>query len=255
MPDVKYLCSHNSNFFQNKRRAKIVSLTTLVSSICSVTIVFIWYHLQGNELEIVNGQNIQQEIMSNESCSFWHITADEYCDDEANIAECGYDFKDCCHMDNDRSLCTDCLCYMPEEEKIMLDDEYNKNCQNVAVWAWGDGVCDLSLNNKENYFDVGDCCLKNPKCLSSIFQTSYEECPENVCIQSNIFCILEELGDGICQAHNNGPLCQYDLGDCCLVSGNFTSCSCNCECKNDIFIYDYDSFMQTNVAGIKGIKD
>ena len=205
--------------------------------------------MRGNELEIVNGQNSQQESLSNYSCSFWQITADKYCDDEANIVECGYDFKDCCHMDSDRSLCTDCFCYIPEEEKILLDDVYNKNCQNVEINAWGDGFCDLSLNNKENYFDVGDCCLESPKCLSSVSATNYEEsCPENICIQSNIFCISEELGDGICQDHNNGPFCQYDLGDCCLFpgAGNFSYCECNCRCKKEHIIYDYDSFLNTH---------
>ena len=99
----------------------------MILSIFSVTIIFVWYHLQRNEPEIVNDQNIQHEVTSNESCSFWHITGDEYCDDEANIVECGYDFKDCCDMENDRSLCTDCLCYIPEVEKILLDEEFNKN--------------------------------------------------------------------------------------------------------------------------------
>ena len=233
--------------FQAKRRGKAATLTLLTSSIVSVTFVFIWYHLQGNEPEIVNGQNVQQEVTSNESCSFWHITADEYCDDEANIAECGYDFKDCCHMSSDRSLCSDCLCYIQEEEKILLDEEFNKNCPHEMIYAWGDGICDLNLNNKENYFDVGDCCLENPKCMSFAYNTKYVECPENVCIQSNTFCILEELGDGICQGHNNGPFCQYDLGDCCSVPGNFTTCCCNCDCKKVNFVYDYDGFLNTHV--------
>ena len=234
-------------YFQAKRRGKEVTLTLLISSIVSVTIVFICYHLQGNEPEIVNGQNVQQEVTSNESCSFWHITADEYCDDEANIVECGYDFKDCCDMENDRSLCKDCLCYIQEEEKTLLDEEFNKNCPHEMIYAWGDGICDLNLNNKENYFDVGDCCQENPNCMSFAYNTKYVECPENSCIQSNIFCILEELGDGICQDHNNGPFCQYDLGDCCSVPGNFTDCCCNCDCKKVNFVYDYDGFLNTHV--------
>ena len=58
---------------------------------------------------------------------------------------------------------------------------------------------------------------------------------ENVCIQSNIFCNEEELGDGICQAYNNGPLCDHDLGDCCLATGNQTNFTCNSECFLDAY--------------------
>ena len=227
---------------QSKKREKIITLLFLICSISAVTIVFILYHKKEKEPGIFDGLNVHQESMSNDSCSFWHITGDEYCDDEANIVECGYDLKDCCDMDNDRTLCTDCLCYIPEEENILLEEQYNENCHNIHINAWGDGFCDLDLNNNENYFDIGDCCLENPACLSTIF-TSFitdEPCPENVCIQSNIFCISEELGDGICQDHNNGPFCQYDLGDCCFVPGNLTDCDCNCSCKKDNMIYDYD---------------
>ena len=35
------------------------------------------------------------------------------------------------------------------------------------------------------------------------------------------------MGDGICQDHNNGPLCDYDHGDCCL-STKWTEETCNC---------------------------
>ena len=79
------------------------------------------------------------------TCPVWSLVGDGYCDDEANIVECGYDFKDCCHLDSDRSLCTDCFCYIPEEEKILLDEEFNKNCPHEMIYAWGDGICDLNL--------------------------------------------------------------------------------------------------------------
>ena len=229
------------NKIQEKRSKKQDCIIPSIFSILVFTIIFIWYHNQEKEEpEIGYGQNIEQESMSNDSCSFLHIIGDEYCDDEANIAECGYDFEDCCDMDSDRTLCTDCFCYIPEEEIIMLDEDYEKNCQKSEVLHLGDGLCDLLKNDKENYFDVGDCCLENPICMSSLITLM---CPENVCIKSNIFCITEELGDGICQDHNNGPFCQFDLGDCCLIPGNFTYLNlvnykthCNDNCKNlDIY--------------------
>ena len=45
---------------------------------------------------------------------------------------------------------------------------------------------------------------------------------------SNTFCITEELGDGICQDYNNGPFCDYDLGDCFAINSNLDEC-CNCK--------------------------
>ena len=123
-----------------------------------------------------------------------------------------------------------------------------RSLTKIATWnkfGLGDKICDLSLNNEENYFDVGDCCLENPKCMLFAFDRNYVECPENSCIQSNTFCVLEEIGDEICQDHNNGPFCQYDLGDCCLAPGNFTSYCCNCQYKKENFAYDYDGFLPT----------
>ena len=130
---------------QSKKREQLVFL---LCSIFAVLIVFILYHKKEKEPGIFDSLNVQQESMSNDSCSFWHITGDKYCDDEANIVECGYDLKDCCDMDNDRTLCTDCLCYIPEEENVLLEEQYFENCHNYFIWAWGDGFCDLDLNSK-----------------------------------------------------------------------------------------------------------
>ena len=224
----------------------------LFTLIC-IAIPFIWYHLSREDKKdvILPGQpcNQAQDEQSNTSCQFWQIIGDNYCDDEANVLQCRYDSYDCCNMDSDRSLCTDCFCYIPEDEKIVLEDQFkNKNepfeppysNPSVACSFLGDGLCDLPFNNKENYFDVGDCCQENI--------VLDDDCPENVCIESNIFCIEEELGDGICQGHNNGPFCEYDLGDCCLVTGSHmtltsqSNCTCNCTCTGQFFndhIYCY----------------
>ena len=49
--------------------------------------------------------------------------------------------------------------------------------------------------------------------------------------KNNLVCNENELGDGICQDYNNGPLCDYDLGDCCLrflPNENDECCFCFC---------------------------
>ena len=39
---------------------------------------------EDEEPEIGHGQNIDQESLSNDLCSFCHITKDKYCNDKAN---------------------------------------------------------------------------------------------------------------------------------------------------------------------------
>ena len=211
-----------------KQNARCEYIFVALATFICMTVPFIWYHLdrEGKEDVILPGQTYNQAEESNDSCPFLHIVGDNYCDDEANILECGYDWNDCCKVDRDISLCKDCFCYIPENNKIMLEEQFNtlKECTNELIpIAWttyfGNGLCDLGFNNKEYFFDIGDCCQEDPTCMSSTFvSTARDEfCPENVCIESNIFCVEEELGDGICQGYNNGPLCDHDLGDCCLV--------------------------------------
>ena len=99
--------------------------------------------------------------------------------------------------------------------------------------------CEVNFNTEEYFFDVGDCCLDlnfETGCIYKDKNTGAEEyiyCPENPCIKSNNFCVPEELGDGICQDHNNGPYCDYDMGDCCLLLDQSKQDCCNCKCDGD----------------------
>ena len=234
---------------EQKPRKKVKKTNTLEYVIFSLLSVFaaslvtiIFWNSNSSDLAdniiIIGTENPLdlQEVTSNYSCPFWAITGDGYCDDEANIAECGYDFKDCCQMENDRTLCTDCFCYIPEDQKSSMKNEYKKKCKNKGDYYsnWGDEHCDLNHNNADHFFDLGDCCLENLSCrrvFSNLGIMDFEEkfCPEHdPCIKSNLVCIPEELGDGICQDHNNGPFCQYDLGDCCLLFHGDDCCGCAC---------------------------
>ena len=95
----------------------------------------------------------------------------------------------------------------------------------------GDGFCDLEFNNPENRFDSGDCCLPELICFRYVIPVEEVDCPEDPCVKSNLYCTPNELGDGICQDHNNGPLCDFDYGDCCL-SNRFELGECwPCYCK------------------------
>ena len=217
-----------------------------------VTIVF-WNSnssdLHDNEIVVGSRDPLDlQKITTNYSCPFWAITGDGYCDDEANIPECGYDFKDCCQMENDRTLCEDCFCYIPEDQKSLMMNEYKtKYERDFGFTNWGNEHCDLNHNNPEHFFDHGDCCLENLSCRrmfsnEGIMDSEFKFCPENYpCIKSNLFCISEEVGDGICQDHNNSPFCDYDLGDCCLSKiypDEDTECN-QCSCKHGVPDYLY----------------
>ena len=110
-------------------------------------------------------------------------------------------------------------------------------------------MCDINRNTEEYFFDIGDCCLDSSSEYSckhtyseETFALEYTNCPENLCIKSNNFCIPEELGDGICQDHNNGPFCDYDLGDCCSTNNYYWVISdskdcCACFCHEHVFYF------------------
>ena len=230
------------------------AMYTLLSIIAAFIVMIIWYtswlEKQSITIEIGNEQTDIKASLNNSSCPFWAITGDGFCDDEANIPECGYDFKDCCQMENDRTICEDCFCFVPEDSKRSIKEEHLELCQLYHQHHLGDGSCDLNQNTEDNFFDFGDCCLEDISCRVKFFNSSnYVEkyCPTNPCIRSNIFCVEEELGNGICEDYNNGPYCDYDLGDCCLMSPNDGQTTtekhtskddcCMCSCKQTSAIY------------------
>ena len=186
------------------------------------------------------------------SCPVQDLVGDRYCDDKANIPECDFDAKDCCELENDRSLCDNCSCITNQIER---DGYIEEHCNPDYIWFdIGDGICDLNLNQAKHFFDAGDCCLpiEDLTCRTKQHASSYynyEACPENPCIMSNNFCIIEELGDGKCQDHNNSPFCNYDLGDCCLIKMLEETC-CTCACSQPLDTFDWkDLYANTSYSG------
>ena len=220
------------------------AMYSFLSIFCAFIVMIIWYtswlEKQSITIEIGNYQTDIKASSNNSGCPFWAITGDGFCDDEANIPECGYDFKDCCQMENDRTICENCFCFVPEDSKASIKEKHLERCPLYHQHHLGDGSCDLNQNNEDHFFDFGDCCLEDISCRVKFFNDSdYVDkyCPSNPCIKSNIFCVEEELGNGICEDYNNGPYCDYDLGDCCLMPPNTTTekhiskddcCMCSC---------------------------
>ena len=234
------------------------AMYSFLSIFCAFVVMIIWYtswfEKQSITIEIGNYQTDIKASSNNSGCPFWAITGDGFCDDEANIPECGYDFKDCCQMENDRTICEDCFCIVTEDDKASVKEKHFQRCTSYFYYHLGNRWCDLNQNNEDHYFDFGDCCLEDTSCRVKFFdQTDFVDkyCPPNPCIKSNIFCVKEELGNGICEDYNNGPYCDYDLGDCCLSPPNHSWTTpgeiskrdcCICSCKQNA-LYNANSYM------------
>ena len=215
-----------------KRVIKVLFFSLL--SVLSATFVMVYYTID-RAMAMENEVLIPSENKTEAGCPFWHLANDGYCDDEANIEECNYDFGDCCDYENDFSPCQDCICITTNSNAI-------PNCSSIGIYGAtkGDGICDLIYNNVDYFFDYGDCCLEDPICQvliygeswrgHSITKTKQIDCPDNVCIRSENYCIKDQIGDGICQDYNNSPFCNYDLGDCCMPVRELDFC-CSCICK------------------------
>ena len=220
----------------NKRSSLLFSLVCIISATAVMTIFSI-------ERKSTNSNQISTEELnkSDSGCAYWHVTNDQICDDEANIEECQFDLGDCCDYQNDFSLCEDCFCHT----KTSIVNESIQNCKvDQKQWFnWygylGDGICQVDLNNPQNFFDAGDCCLNFTQCDRPVDATMITDviigdniiidCPEHICVKSNVFCNQELMGDGICHDNNNSILCDFDLGDCCVPDKIEDSC-CVCIC-------------------------
>ena len=216
-----------------KRRRTIVYFCIL--AVISAIVVMSTYQITRREKidqTIVADTTLFSKRDENTSCSNEMVTVlgDGFCDDEANTEVCLYDLGDCCDYTDyltSRSLCTQCFCQADIPTLTSQVDCWTLQIQ--GNWSWlGNGECNSELNNVDNWFDAGDCC--------------YEQ-PIKNCYQSNAFCLHDTLGDGICQDYNNGPLCDYDLGDCCQIpikNRGDECCYCTCQIQdNNPDLWDY----------------
>ena len=214
-----------------------------LSFACAIVFISYWAINNDKTEKVISSISKPTKFEENDkTCQFWQVIGDGFCDDEANVPECMYDSKDCCEMESDRSFCQNCTCFISQLERDNYDEDV---CNHQYFWGLGDGTCDVQLNQAQYFFDAGDCCLPidDLKCHRTYTYHSPMKCPEFPCIQSNNYCISQELGDGLCQDHNNGPFCDYDLGDCCLASFNYTSC-CACSCKQPLDTFDWENFFE-----------
>ena len=253
-PHMKLKRRKKERTITDKCSFAFVGMIIVFVSAASITMLI--YHIIREECP--NEINLLSAIENGTDATVFELNCqdlkgDGFCDDEVNNEFCHYDGGDCCDQNLDRSMCTDCFCHIEyfQTTEYLNCPQVNHNANGEYSFAYhGDGHCDEEFNNYEKFFDAGDCCLPNPtiffegevkdpinQYVIPKFADPPRPCNENecVCIPNNLVCNTTQLGDGICQDFNNGPLCDHDLGDCCLKFWNFYpdeskgNC-CNCFC-------------------------
>ena len=78
------------------------------------------------------------------------LVGDGYCNDELNTDNCTYDGGDCCGVNVNSELCSECVCKLQE------------TCAagNFGPLV-GDGYCHDEYNNEDCLYDSLDCCGLN----------------------------------------------------------------------------------------------
>ena len=77
------------------------------------------------------------------------MVSNGFCNDETNNPDCNYDGGDCCVVDANTSVCSECACLLIET----CTAGYHPLVEN--------GFCDDNTNIAECNYDGGDCCLIN----------------------------------------------------------------------------------------------
>ena len=106
----------------------------------------------------------------------------------------------------------------------------NERTEYSCFFSWiGNSYCEDGNNDKECYWDGGDCCGDNVKTVNSYGLTTCTTCE---CIEPNSDfeqCNYKQINNGICNDVNNNKDCFWDGGDCCGDNVVMAECS-SCEC-------------------------
>ena len=121
--------------------------------------MLLWYDNRNETSPLTQGQRISSnETLFHGRCPYWDIAGDGYCNDEANIEHCGYDLNDCCQMEKDRTLCSNCTCLIAKDKTQSIQseffDEFCPENETRYLWFLGDGQCQLNLNTGTKAYAV-----------------------------------------------------------------------------------------------------
>ena len=91
----------------------------------------------------------------------------------------------------------------------------------------GDKFCDDKANNEACKFDKGDCCLSDSQ--------SKKYCTECLCKEKEESKTCDasprNLGNNFCDDEANNEACEFDKGDCCLLTIESQEYCTECLCK------------------------
>ena len=152
-------------------------------------------------------------------CDNVAMVGNGFCNDETNNPSCNYDGGDCCVVNANKTVCSECACLLVE------------TCGAGYHPLVGNGFCNDDTNIAGCY-DGGDCCGYN---------INSEHCTECTCFHQET-CLAGVthafVGDGVCNDETNIAECDYDGGDCCsnpeMVGNGF----CDEETNNSECVYD-----------------
>merc|ERR1719288_7361 len=100
-----------------------------------------------------------------DACGSPQWFGDNYCDDENNTEECGWDGGDCCGDNVNTWYCSACECLDPNAGGSTpapppVTTGGPSDACGSPQW-FGDNYCDDDNNNEECGWDGGDCCGDN----------------------------------------------------------------------------------------------
>ena len=124
-----------------KKSSKITIVFSIIAVIIIIIIVSLASRKKVSNTNITTNSSEDQEKLNSESsgCRHWSLAGDQICHDEANTEECQFDHGDCCDVQNDFSLCSECFCY---SSRYMINDTFLHDCtsQSQIHWYLGDGI-------------------------------------------------------------------------------------------------------------------
>ena len=90
------------------------------------------------------------------ACNQTFKISNGYCNDETNVAECGFDGGDCCGSCINTDFCENCNCIGSVTGNRLQNDHVTRNGLPNALLA--DGFCNDQTINAHCFFDGLDCC-------------------------------------------------------------------------------------------------
>lgn len=207
------------------------------------------------------------------SICYFFMVGDNFCHDQCNTIEHGFDNGDCCLPTvqvHPAFSCDICFCHANDQ----FHPEVLGACTTNNI---GDGFCTDACNTLAFDYDFGDCCL--PVILGTDCQDCF--CHEDQTVHPQSIPYFQKLlkqiqsfslpdlcngfyemkiGDGVCHPECNYQFTEFDGFDCCLDFIDDSLCSCGylgdqstcpwCQCKLDGLIHPTSKLFSLKISSL-----